>query len=381
MSETTGSDPANSLFEPGRPDSDSGGTRRSASHVRNGRRTRSRGARALIISLSLLGGLLVLGIAGIAGFAGWLNNNVERIDNPFTALDPDSRPAAAPTDEGQDDTALNVLVLGSDSRISAGDPNAWSYGAQRTDAILIAHLSADRESAQIMSIPRDSWVSIPGHGDAKINAAFSYGGPTLMIQTVEDLTGIRIDHFMVADFESFKALTDAVGGVEITLQEDAYEHGQLLFTAGTHTLNGEDALKYTRQRYGLPGGDFDRVKRQQNWIRALASKTLDRDTLTNPVKLTNLLTTVSQSVAVDETLGLNDMRRLATSATGLRTNDITFLTIPTTGTGRSPDGAQSIVVLDRERMDPLVEAFATDTIAGYLEEHGDELEVLGTTVR
>lgn len=337
--------------------------------------------RPVLIAFALLGGLLVLGFIGLAGFAAWLNNNVERIENPFAEIDPETRPSAAPTVEGQTTTALNFLVLGSDSRISAGDPSAWEYGAQRTDAILIVHLPADRSSAQVMSIPRDSWVPIPGHGDAKINAAFSYGGAPLMIQTVEELTGIRIDHFAVADFNSFTSLTDALGGVEIDVPEDTYDRGTLVVEAGRQTLDGEQALRYTRQRYGLPGGDFDRVKRQQNWIRAIATKTLDSGALKNPVTLSQLLTTVTQSVAIDDTLGLGDMRDLATSLSGLGVNDVTFLTAPVAGTGWSPDGKQSIVNLDREWFDPLVAAIADDTVAKYIAQHGDDLEVLGDYVR
>ncbi|MGO1315997.1 MAG: LCP family protein [Cellulomonadaceae bacterium] len=332
--------------------------------------------RPLLIALVLLGGLGVLTVAGIAGFATWLNSNLERITDPFAEIDPATRPSAAPTTEGQTYTALNVLVLGSDSRISAGDPTAWSYGAQRTDAIMIAHISADRQSAQVMSIPRDSWVPIPGHGTAKINAAYSYGGPPLMIETVEALTGIRIDHFVIADFESFTTLTDALGGVEITVPEDTYDRGNLVVRAGTQTLDGETALRYTRQRYGLPGGDFDRVKRQQNWMRAIAEKAISRETLTNPVKLTNLLTTVSKSVAVDETLGIGDMRSIATSLSDLRTDDITFLTAPVSGTGWSPDGKQSIVNLNYAQFTPLVSAIAQDTVAGYITEHAAELNLL-----
>lgn len=341
---------------------------------------RSGGRRAVIIAFSLLVGLVVLGGGAIAGYLGWVNSNIERIADPFEGLDPDTRPAPAPTEEGVDATALNILVLGSDSRISAGDPTAWSAGGQRTDALMIAHIAADRKSATVMSIPRDSWVPIPGRGEAKINAAFSYGGPTLAIQTVEELTGIRIDNFVIADFTSFTDLTDALGGVEITVPEDAYEHGKLLFSAGKQTLSGEEALAYTRQRYGLPGGDFDRVKRQQNWIRAMVAKTKNDGTLTNPLKLTSLLNVVSRSVAVDDSLGLNEMREIATSLQGLGTNDITFLTAPNSGTGRSADG-QSIVVLDRAVFDPLVASMADDTAAEYIEANKDSLPVLGANVR
>ena len=344
------------------------------------KKRRSGGKKAVIVSFSLLLGLVVLGGGAVAGYLAWVNGNIERIADPFEDLDPETRPAPAAPQAGEVATALNVLVLGSDSRISAGDATSWKAGAQRTDALMIMHIPADRKSAVVMSIPRDSWVPIPGHGEAKINAAFSYGGPTLTIQTVEDLTGIHIDNFVVADFDSFTSLTDALGGVEITVAEDAYQYGKLAFSAGTQTLDGEQALIYTRQRYGLAGGDFDRVKRQQNWIRAMVSKAMSEGTLTNPVKLTGLLNVVSKSVAIDERLGLNDMREIAQSLQNLRANDITFLTAPTSGTGRSADG-QSIVILDRAAFDPLSAAIANDTITDYIGANKDSLPILGDTVR
>jgi len=341
---------------------------------------RSGGRRAVIIAFSVLLGLVVLGGGAVAGYLAWVNNNIERIADPFDDLDPAARPTPAPTEPGAEATPLNILVLGSDSRISAGDPSSWEEGGQRTDALMVVHLPADRKSAVVMSIPRDSWVPVPGHGEAKINAAFSFGGPTLAIQTVEDLTGIRIDNFVVADFTSFVELTDTLGGVQITVPEDVYEHDTLLFSAGKQNLSGEQALAYTRQRYGLPGGDFDRVKRQQNWIRAMVAKTKNDGLISNPVRLTNLLTVVSRSVSVDDSLGINEMRAIAESLDGLATNDITFLTAPNAGTGTSADG-QSIVLLDRAAFDPLVAAIAQDTSAEYIEANKDALGVLGATVK
>lgn len=349
-------------------------------HGRGKAKPKSGGRRALSIALFSLLGIGILAVAGVAIGINWLNGNIERIPDPFEGLVADERPVAAPTKEGEEQTALNVLILGSDSRISAGDPNAWTAGAQRTDAIMIAHLTADRKKAYVMSIPRDSWVPIPGHGDAKINAAFSYGGPTLMIKTVEDLTGIRIDHFAVADFNSFTTLTDALGGVEITLPEDTYDKYGKTFSAGTHTLNGEEALAYTRQRYGLPGGDFDRVKRQQNWLRAIMTQTQEQG-FSNPVKMTKLVNTITSSIAIDDSLGLKRIAELGTEIIDLRQRNVTFLTAPLIGTGRSPDGAQSIVILDREEFDPLVEAIAKGDIADYMTEHEDELDTLGEYVR
>ncbi|NCD16922.1 MAG: LytR family transcriptional regulator, partial [Actinobacteria bacterium] len=222
---------------------------------------------------------------------------MERIDDPFADLtNRPTRPApSAGATEEPGEPPVNVLVLGSDSRISAGDPSQWAYGAQRTDAIMIVQVSGDREDAFVMSIPRDSWVPIPGYGMAKINAAFSYGGPALMIQTVEDLTGVYIDHFAVTDFESFATITDALGGVRMNLPNGLSGNGVNL-APGEHVLNGEQALVYVRQRYNLSGGDFSRVQRQQNWMRGIMREVFEQEILKDVGRLTTFSSTVLQSV-------------------------------------------------------------------------------------
>ena len=345
-------------------------------------RERRAGRRALVVALSALGGLVLVAVLALGGGALWLDSRVERFGDPFTAIPEEGRPTRQEPVVAADREPLNFLVLGSDSRISGGDPSQWEAGAQRTDAIMLVHLDGDREHASVMSIPRDSWVQIPGHGSAKINAAYSYGGPALLVQTVEQLTGVRIDHVAIADFDSFTELTDALGGVEITVGQDVYGPGdRLVVPAGTDVLDGEQALAYARQRYGLPGGDFDRVKRQQNWARAILTKAVSQGTLTDPTKATRFVTTVSGSVAVDDGLGLTDLVGLATEIKDMRAGDVAFLTAPVLGTGWSPDGRQSIVNLDHESLAPLVEAIAKDDATRYLAEDPDAPELLGKDVR
>jgi LCP family protein required for cell wall assembly len=314
---------------------------------------RGRGFVAAVIAAALV---LVSASGAMAyfGYRSSLDENIERIADPFVELDPQSRPAAAPA-EGPT-APLNILMLGSDSRISAGDPLAWEVGAQRTDAILLVHLSADRRSAAAISIPRDSWVPVPGHGEAKINAAFSYGGPSLMIRTVEDLTGVRIDHFAVTDFESFTTLTDTLGGVEITVPDGAGGSVE-------RTMTGEEALDFARERKTLVNGDFGRVQRQQAWMRAIATKV--RDDRADLPKMARFVEAVTSSVAVDEGLTMDRMQDLLLSAREISAGDITFMTAPYAGTGRSADG-QSIVLLDRAAFDPLMQAVAKDTLRDFM---------------
>ena len=331
-----------------------------------------------IALLSVLAIFLVLTLA-TGGLALWVRHSIasgiEFIADPFAGI-----PARAPQQKvaAGEEPAVNILVLGTDSRTSASDPSQWKEGAQRTDAIMIVQVSGDRKTVSVMSIPRDSWVEIPGHGQGKINAAYSYGGPSLTIHTVENLTGIHIDHFAVANFESFVALTDEIGGVRVNLKTPQRLAGKEL-GAGAQVLDGQQALAYTRERSSLPNGDFDRVKRQQTWMRSIVSRVLTNGTLSSPTALYSFLKTASRTVAVDESFTLNQMQSLALETRHLHSNDIAFMTVPTAGTGTSADG-QSIVTLDADADTPLFNAFAEDRVSAYLTEHPDAVELLPATV-
>ena len=331
-----------------------------------------------IALLSVLAIFLVLTLA-TGGLALWVRHSIasgmEFIADPFADI-----PTRAPQQKvaAGEEPAVNILVLGTDSRTSASDPSQWKEGAQRTDAIMIVQVSGDRKTVSVMSIPRDSWVEIPGHGQGKINAAYSYGGPSLTIHTVENLTGIHIDHFAVANFESFVALTDEIGGVRVNLKTPQTLAGKEL-GAGAQVLNGQQALAYTRERSSLPNGDFDRVKRQQTWMRSIVSRVLTNGTLSSPTALYSFLKTASRTVAVDESFTLNQMQSLALETRHLHSNDIAFMTVPTAGTGTSADG-QSIVTLDADADAPLFKAFAEDRVSAYLTEHPDAVELLPATV-
>ena len=331
-----------------------------------------------IALLSVLAIFLVLTLA-TGGLALWVRHSIasgiEFIADPFAGI-----PARAPQQKvaAGEEPAVNILVLGTDSRTSASDPSQWKEGAQRTDAIMIVQVSGDRKTVSVMSIPRDSWVEIPGHGQGKINAAYSYGGPSLTIHAVENLTGIHIDHFAVANFESFVALTDEIGGVRVNLKTPQRLAGKEL-GAGAQVLDGQQALAYTRERSSLPNGDFDRVKRQQTWMRSIVSRVLTNGTLSSPTALYSFLKTASRTVAVDESFTLNQMQSLALETRHLHSNDIRFMTVPTAGTGTSTDG-QSIVTLDADVDTPLFKAFAEDRVSAYLTEHPDAVELLPATV-
>ncbi len=335
-----------------------------------------RGRRWRVGLVSVLVLLLVL-VTGVGAFGWWLRHRVdsaiERIPDPFASLT--ERPSAA---DAQGDAPVNILVMGSDSRISAGDPSQWKQGGQRTDAMMLIHINGDRRGVSVISIPRDSWVPIPGHGTGKINAAFSYGGPALAIQTVESLTGVRIDHFAVTDFESFAALTDEIGGVTLRLRNPTTLAGTE-FAAGPQRLNGAQALAFTRERYSLSRGDFSRIQRQQAWMRAVVSQVLNGGLMSDPAGLYRFLSVAARTMAVDEGFSIDEMQSLALSLRGLGSSGITYVTAPVQGTGTSEDG-QSIVLLDRAADAALFEAVANDTVSQYLAEHADAVPQLPAAV-
>ncbi|HET9655135.1 MAG TPA: LCP family protein [Kineosporiaceae bacterium] len=334
--------------------------------------------RRWLIVLGVLGTLVVL-MAGSGYYvynntvSSW-NRNIQRFGDPFQAIPQTARPTADPTSG----PAMNILLMGSDSRVSAGNPKSWTAGEQRSDALMIFHVAADRQSAYVISIPRDSWVAIPGHGKAKINAAFSWGGPPLVVQTVESLTGVRIDHLAIIDFEGFKEVTDALGGVSITIPQTTHDM-RAEFKAGTYTMNGADALNYVRQRYNLPGGDFDRVKRQQNWIRAVVAKLMSAGTLSDPFKLNNAMNALTKTLEVDNAFTFGVMKDLAVSSRNLRSDNVKFLTVPVAGTGWSPDHQQSIVNLAPAADASLWQAIRKDQVGEWMSTHNPD--ELGTIVR
>jgi LCP family protein required for cell wall assembly len=349
-----------------------GGETASGDPKRTGRR------RILLVILAVL--LVVAG--GVAGglyvVSERLAGNVQRVPAVFDGLDPDERPAE-PTGPAAD--ALTFLLVGTDSRSAepttgtSAEAPSFEYGAQRSDVIMLARISADRTRAALVSIPRDTWIDIPDHGKAKINAAYSYGGDTLLVETIESLTQVRVDHFAVIDFAGFQAMTDAVGGIDVEVEEATSNFG-VDFHAGVNHLNGEEALAYVRQRFGLPRGDLDRVQRQQNALRALLAKAMSADTLRNPARAYDFLDAVTRSVGVDDTLGNDDLRSLFFSLRSLRADDITFLTAPVTGTGM--EGDQSVVYLDQERAARLWRAFDSGDLDTYV--RNNEGDLLGTTI-
>ena len=286
--------------------------------------------------------MLLVPTLGLGGWVVYLNHQVAQIPRFEVDLDRPGRPAR-PAGE-----ALTFLVVGVDTAQAGGSfqntmrQETWPVGSFRGDVIMLVHLDADRSAGQVMSIPRDSWVPIPGHGTAKINAAFSYGGPELLARTVEDVSGAYIDHIVVLDFAGFEKASEIVDGVPVILTRPETLDGRR-YGAGDQYLKGKAALDYVRQRYDLPRGDFDRVQRQQNFLRGFLDRLGDID-LGDPIEVTRLTGQVAQLAAVDADLTTGAIRSLAWSLRHLEGETTRFVTAPNHGVGRV--GAASIVKLD-----------------------------------
>jgi LCP family protein required for cell wall assembly len=325
----------------------------------SGRRRPRWGRIALIAGLALL---LVAGVASVGAFLYYkgLDSDLKRTD-AFGKITGD-RPAAVVSG------AQNYLVLGSDSR----DPdNGAKPGQWRTDTMIVAHVNASHSKAYLISLPRDLYVHIPksptnpefGDTNSKINAAFAWGGEPLAVQTVEGYTGVHIDHVILVDFGGFQQVTDALGGVDLNIEQDItsihkpFRH----FKKGVNHLNGAEALDYTRQRYQFAEGDFARMRHQQQFMKALLDKAASSGTLGNPLKLNAFLKSVTKSMTVDNAFSLADT---ALEFRNIRSGDLTFLTSPNLGS-KTING-ESVVVSDKTKALSLYESVAKDTVGDWV---------------
>ena len=217
-----------------------------------------------------------------------------------------------------------------------------------------------RDRVDLVHFPRDLFVQIPGsERKNKINASYAFGGAPLLVETLQPLIGVPVDHVAITDFESFKALTDAVGGVDVHVAEASPG-----FEVGTMHMDGETGLRFVRERYALSQGDISRGQRQQEFIKAVMLNVLTRDTFTNPARLATVVDAATQNLTVDEDLKVSDMRDLGWSLRDLRGGDIHFVTAPWSGIG-TDDLAGSIVIPHEAQFEVLREHLRTDTMEDY----------------
>jgi LCP family protein required for cell wall assembly len=332
------------------------------------RRARRRVWLAVRIVVCLLTAVVSFGTASAYFGSERLANQVHRYPAVFADVPEATRP---PETE-----ALTILLVGSDSRAGTATTGraAVSAPAQgRGDVLMLVRIDEGFTHATVVSFPRDSWVTVPGRGMAKINASFAFGGPSLAVRTIEGVTGIRVDHFAVIDFTGFQALTDAVGGIDVNVAAPTTS-GPLVLHAGRNHLDGRQALAYVRQRKGLPGGDLDRVRRHQSAIRALFAKVAS-DELLDPVRGHDFAVELTRWITVDDTLTNDQLRTIALRLPALGGGGVTFLTAPVAGLGR--EGDQSVVYLDTARCAHLWQALAVGDVESYV--RTDPGSVLGQT--
>lgn len=332
-------------------------------------RPRRRAARILswtaVVMSVLLFATAVLGYVLFRRYDG----NIARIPGLMQALPGLTQPAAAPRG------ARNVLLVGSDTRDTTGSQfqgkGAQFTSGQRSDTVILAHLFGNSDKAQLISIPRDSYVSIPAYTDAKtgkvfpqhsakINSAIEEGGPALLKATVEELSGIRVDNYVQIDFAGFQTMVEKLGGVEVCLKNNAKESNSGIdLKAGRQTIQGAQALAFVRQRYGLPNGDIDRIKRQQAFIGSITRKVLSSGTLLNPLKLNGFLDAATSSVAVDESLQGGGLTQLALRLRSFNAGGVAFATLPFSTISGRRDG-QDVVLLDAAKMAVLFDGLKQD---------------------
>ena len=251
--------------------------------------------------------------------------------------------------------ALNFLLIGSDSREGASKAELKRFATEftagrRSDTMILIHLSAKRDKVQLVSFPRDAFVTIPAHGKraahtGKINTAFSQGGHNLAAQTVEQLTGIRIDHYIEVNFAGFQRLVDAVDGVDVCLRKPAKDRlSGINLPAGRSRIRGTQALAFVRQREGLPRGDLDRIERQQQFLSAMMRRATSRGILLNPVRLVKFLNVATESLQIDTRLQLKNLEALARAMRGLDPRRVQFITAPVDRLAKR--NRQSVVLLD-----------------------------------
>jgi LCP family protein required for cell wall assembly len=271
---------------------------------------------------------------------------------------------------------VTMLVVASDDRtgLSAKERSRLRLGqddyGQHTDTMLLVHLSADGQDISAVSLPRDTLATIPAWTDddgterrsreAKLNAAYSLGGPKLMVDTVESMTGVTIDHYAEINFAGFLTMVDALDGVEVCLAKATKDSKSGLdLPAGRQTVDGKQALAYVRARYFDPTADIGRMERQQKFVGAMAKKALSADTLTNPVKLDAFLSAVAQSIKTDSGMGTDQMLDLVERFKGINPSRIAFVTVPLGDDFRHPD-LGSVLTWDEKEAAALFTAMEQD---------------------
>ena len=279
----------------------------------------------------------------------------------------------------KESSAVNYLVVGSDTRegLSRAEIKRLKVGGtevaagKRSDTMLLIHISKKRDKAAIISIPRDTYALIPEHTNAqgklvpathsKINSAFNWGGAPLLIDTFEQMSGLRIDHYIEVNFVGFVRMVDALGGVEICTKKDIDDpKSHLVLPAGRHVLDGVDSLKYVRTRQFDGLGDLGRMKRQQEFAGAMLRKATSAGVLLNPVTMVDFINSALASVVTDNGLKPGDLLTLGKQLRNLSASNVRTLTIPLKYYNYSANGVSAAVLWDPVLAPELFERIKND---------------------
>lgn len=297
-----------------------------------GRKARQR--RAFLLASGAMSALVLLVASGGWVLTCYMSGSLGRVD-AGTVGTPDSGP-------------LNILMTGVDDRTGLTPHQqkvfhvGRSDGEHNTDTLMIAHIPADRRDVQVVSLPRDSWVPIPGHGMGKIDSALALGGPKLMVRTVEQDTGLTINDYVEVNFLGFVKAINALGGVNICLPfavDDPYSG--LHLSAGRHHVSGITALKFVRDRHSFALSDLARISNQQQLLSSLLKEATSSGTLANPLRLERLLSAASSAIKVDR--GFNVIG-LAEQLRGISLSDVTLTTVPLSNPNYTTPGGESAVL-------------------------------------
>ena len=279
----------------------------------------------------------------------------------------------------KESSAVNYLIVGSDTRegLSREEIKRLRVGGtdvaagKRSDTMLLIHISKKRDKAAIISIPRDSYALIPEHNNAqgkvipaaysKINSAYNWGGAPLLIETLESMSDLRIDHYVELNFVGFVRMVDALGGVEICTKKDINDpKSHLTLPAGTHVLDGIDSLKFVRTRVFDGLGDLGRMKRQQEFAGAMLRKATSAGVLLNPVKMVDFINSALDSVVTDERLSQGDLLTLGKQLRNLSASNVRTLTIPLKYYNYNQNGVSAAVLWDPVLAPELFERIKND---------------------
>ena len=329
------------------------------------KRRRSLWGRLVYLVASLLAVVVLLGSVGGFVVVKWFDGSIARVQLNLGSTDKNDKSIPPPTPLG----SQNWLLVGTDSRAGTNGEFGTGIDGERSDTTILAHLDADGTTTNI-SIPRDTLVTIPAYEDSskvthpaeknKFNQAIFEGGAPLLVRTVQNMFDIRIDHYVSVDLEGFKKISQVLNGVQVCIKPAPAsadeDNGQITnindgFSGfhghyGTQRLAGDQAVAFVRQRHGLPNGDIDRIKRQQQFLGSVFRTATQVNLLFKPLAVTQLLGALKKSLTLDEHTSLSDLETLGQRLRGLDPAKVLFETVPQRGLDVTDTDLGTIVIQD-----------------------------------